>query len=104
MFAAILFVALNARAETSASRLLTELKAKREALPSLHQEFEVSQTSKTVHDSQSLKREIVLDMCQEKWLENTFLVSNFAGIPSKDMILSNGRGHPSLDTLLQDIR
>src|SRR6266850_2606568 len=62
-----LFVALNAGTPTAASTLWTELKAKRESLPSVHQEFDVSHTSKTVHASQSSKRQIVLDMSPGQW-------------------------------------
>src|SRR5882762_8830287 len=66
-----LFVALNAGTPTPASTLWTELKAKRESLPSVHQEFEVSHTSKSVHASQSSKRQIVLDMSPGQWREKS---------------------------------
>ena len=66
-----LFVALNAGTPTAASALWTELKAKRERLPGVHQEFEVSQTSKTVRDSQSSKRQIILDMSPGQWREKS---------------------------------
>ena len=51
-----------AAAETPASKLWIELKAKRENLPGAHQEFEASQTFKTSRGSQSLKRELVIDL------------------------------------------
>jgi thiol-disulfide isomerase/thioredoxin len=66
-----LFVALQAGAETPASRVWTELKAKRERLPSFHQEFEVSGTSKSANASQSSKRQIVLDVSQGQWRERS---------------------------------
>src|SRR5260370_38316878 len=67
----ILFVALEAVAQTSAAKLWTELKVKREALPHLHQEFEVSQTYKTTHGNQSFVRQVVLDMSHGKWREKS---------------------------------
>jgi hypothetical protein len=66
-----LFLALNAGAETPASSLWTELKTKREKLPSLHQEFEITQTYKTATISQSSKRQIVLDMSHGQWREQS---------------------------------
>jgi thiol-disulfide isomerase/thioredoxin len=51
--------------------LWTELKAKRERLPSLHQEFDVSQTFKAVSGNQSSQWQIVLDMSQGKWREES---------------------------------
>lgn len=67
----ILFAALETGAQTPASGLWTELQTKREKLPSLHQEFEVSQTYKTAHGSQSSKRQLVLDMSQGRWRERS---------------------------------
>jgi thiol-disulfide isomerase/thioredoxin len=66
-----LFLALNAIAEVPASSLWTELKMKRERLPSFHQEFEITQTSKTATNSQSSKRQIILDMSQGQWREKS---------------------------------
>jgi thiol-disulfide isomerase/thioredoxin len=68
---AFLLVALNAGAETSASQLWTELEAKREKLPGVHQEFEVSQTLKLASRSQSSKWQIVLDMSPGQWREKS---------------------------------
>src|SRR5258708_29394458 len=64
-------VARQAGAQTPASTLWTELKAKREGLLSLHQEFDVSQTFKTASGEQSLKRQIILDMSQGQWREKS---------------------------------
>jgi thiol-disulfide isomerase/thioredoxin len=66
---AILFAALSAGAENPASALWNELKAKREKLASLHQEFNVSQTSRTSSSSQAVQRRILLDMAPGQWRE-----------------------------------
>jgi hypothetical protein len=56
--------------ENPTSKLWTDLKAKRADLPGGHQEFEVTQASKTASGaSQASKRQIVLDMFQGKWRE-----------------------------------
>jgi thiol-disulfide isomerase/thioredoxin len=67
----LLFLASNANGQSSASNLWTELKAKREALPSLHQEFELIRTFKTARATQGSHSEIVLDMSQNKWRERS---------------------------------
>jgi thiol-disulfide isomerase/thioredoxin len=67
----VLCVASNANGQASASNLWTELKAKRDALPSLHQEFELSRTFKTARATQGSHSEIVLDMSQKKWRERS---------------------------------
>jgi len=67
----MLLVALNAGGQTPASGLWTEFKAKREKLPSLHQEFDVSRTFKAVSGDQSSKRQIVLDMSHGQWREKS---------------------------------
>lgn len=59
------------RAESPASSLWTELKAKRDKLPGFHQEFEIAQTFKAPGHSQSSKRQIVLDMAHEQWRETS---------------------------------
>lgn len=66
-----MLVALNASGETLKSKLWTELKAKREMLPGLHQEFEVSQSFKTARATQGSHREIVIDMSAGKWRERS---------------------------------
>ena len=68
LLGAILLV-VNANAQTPAGTLWNDLKAKREALPGLHQEFELSQTIKTSTNSQNQKEDITLDMSHEKWRE-----------------------------------
>jgi thiol-disulfide isomerase/thioredoxin len=67
----ILFAALAAAAETPASKLWVELKAKRDNLPSLYQEFEVSRTFKTSRDTQAAQWKIVLDMSHGQWREKS---------------------------------
>jgi thiol-disulfide isomerase/thioredoxin len=51
--------------------LWAELKAKREMLPGLHQEFEVTQSYKTGLGNQESHRKIVLDLSQNRWRERT---------------------------------
>ena len=63
--------ALLPAAESPASKLWSDLKARREKLPGLHQEFDVSQITKGAHGSQSFKRQIVLDMSQGRWRERS---------------------------------
>jgi hypothetical protein len=67
----VIFIALNASGQTPANKLWTELKTKRETLPGLHQEFEVTQTFKTIRGIQSSHREVVLDMSADKWRERS---------------------------------
>lgn len=66
---AALSLALNVVAETAASRIWADLKAKRESLPSAHQEFAVSRTYKTASHSQSSKQQLILDMAPGRWRE-----------------------------------
>jgi thiol-disulfide isomerase/thioredoxin len=68
---AILFAALSAGAENPASALWNDLKAKREKLASLHQEFDVSETSKTSRSSRTAGRQVVVDMSQGRWRETS---------------------------------
>jgi thiol-disulfide isomerase/thioredoxin len=67
-----MFMVLNARGETAASREWIELKTKRLALSALHQEFQVKQTLKTARSSQDVHREIILDISEKKWRERSF--------------------------------
>src|SRR5258708_2242073 len=67
----ILFVGLTANGQTPSAKLWTETKTKRDALPSLHQEFDVSQTYKTTYGNQSSHRQIIVDISQDKWRERT---------------------------------
>jgi hypothetical protein len=64
-----MLIALNASGQTPTSKLWTELKAKREMLPGLHQEFEVTQSSQTSRSTRGSQRKIVLDLSQNKWRE-----------------------------------
>ena len=68
---AILCAALGASAETPASNLWSDLKTKREKLPSLHQEFDVSHTYKTAHGNQASERRVVIDVSQGQWREKS---------------------------------
>jgi thiol-disulfide isomerase/thioredoxin len=68
---ALMFTTLTASGQVPASRSWTDLKAKREGLPGLHQEFEVTQTFKTMRSSQGSKREIIIDIMQNKWREGS---------------------------------
>jgi len=68
---AILLCAAAIHAQTPAARLWDELKEKRTALPSLHQEFEVSRTFKLANSEQSSKVQLVLDMSRGQWREKT---------------------------------
>ena len=61
---------LNAAEDSAAGKIWAELKAKREALPGFHQEFEVTRTSKRAQgDPQSAKHRIILDMSKGQWRE-----------------------------------
>jgi thiol-disulfide isomerase/thioredoxin len=66
-----LFAALSVSAQTPASILWSELKAKRESLPSLHQEFDFSRTYRSASGNQASKQQIVLDMAQGQWRERS---------------------------------
>ena len=60
-----------AAAANPTSTFWTELKAKRDALPSVHQEFEVTRTFKTSHGTQALKRDLIIDVAREQWRERS---------------------------------
>jgi thiol-disulfide isomerase/thioredoxin len=64
-------LALYAANETPASKIWIELKAKREKLASVHQEFEVVRTSRLATGNQSSKTEIILDMASVQWREKS---------------------------------
>ncbi len=66
---AILFCACAAGAQTPAAKLWNELKEKREALPGMHQEFEVSHLYKFASGDRSSKQQMVLDMSHGQWRE-----------------------------------
>src|SRR5690349_19653910 len=67
---------LRALADTPAGVLWTDLEAKRNALPSLHQEFEVSSTQDNGHDRQSRKWAVSVDMSRGLWRQA--MVSGFS--------------------------
>jgi thiol-disulfide isomerase/thioredoxin len=67
----ILFITLNAGTPSPAGALWNDLKAKRESLPSVHQEFEVTHISNTVRDTRSSKHQIILDMSPGHWRERS---------------------------------
>jgi len=71
----ILFVTFHAEAETPASKLWVELKAKRDNLPALYQEFEVSRTFKTPSDTQASQWKTILDMSHGQWREKSIMGS-----------------------------
>ena len=64
-----ILLAAVTRAETPASALWGDLKAKRDKLPGFHQEFDVSRTYITSHGDQSSKYQIVVDASQGRWRE-----------------------------------
>jgi thiol-disulfide isomerase/thioredoxin len=68
---AILCGALEAGAETPASNLWSDLKSKREKLGALHQEFDVSQTTKISGGTRSSQRQTVIDIFQGQWREKS---------------------------------
>ena len=67
----VLFLASNASGQSSANNLWTDLKAKRDALPGLHQEFDIARTFKSAQATQGSHSEMVLDMSQKKWRERS---------------------------------
>src|ERR1035438_3599402 len=72
LFLFIVFLStLVAHAETPAGALWGELKAKREKLPGVHQEYEVTRTLKTAKGSQSSTGQLVIDMSQGRWRESS---------------------------------
>jgi thiol-disulfide isomerase/thioredoxin len=72
---ATLFLTLYVRAESPASNLWNDLKTKREKLPGLHQEFDVSQTFNTAHGAQSSKWQTIIDAAGQQWREKSVMGS-----------------------------
>lgn len=67
-----ILISLSAYGQTSTNKLWSEFKAKREMLPGLHQEFDVTQSYKTQRGIQSMThRKIVVDLSQNKWREQS---------------------------------
>jgi thiol-disulfide isomerase/thioredoxin len=68
----LLFFSLTAAAaESPVAKLWDGLKAKREALAEVHQEFDVSQTYRLQSGNQSVKRQVVLDMSGPRWRQKS---------------------------------
>lgn len=67
----VVLIVSSASGQEPASKLWTDLKAKREMLPGLHQEFEVSRTSSTHSLSRSFQERIVIDVADKKWRERS---------------------------------
>jgi thiol-disulfide isomerase/thioredoxin len=55
--------------DAPAAKLWADLQSKREALPSLHQEFEVTRTFKTAQNTQSSTWTVTLDIAPHQWRE-----------------------------------
>jgi len=66
-----LLLAMSAKAQTSAHTVWDELRTKREQLPSLHQEFDVSQTYRSASSTQASKRQVLIDMAGGQWRERS---------------------------------
>jgi len=66
-----LLATMCVNAQSPAGSLWSDLKAKREQLPSFHQEFDVTQTYKTTTSSQASKRQIAVDVSHDQWREKT---------------------------------
>jgi thiol-disulfide isomerase/thioredoxin len=100
---AILCAALDAGAETPATGLLSDLKTKRERLGALHQEFDVSQTSKTLHSMQSSQRQTVIDISQGRWREKSVSGSgtHVKIFDGKDLFEMEDQGDEYVRTKLQ---
>jgi hypothetical protein len=67
--------AVHVAAQPPAGALWEELRAKREKLSSLHQEFDFSQTNSTAIGTEPVKRKFVVDMSQRQWREMTMTAS-----------------------------
>jgi thiol-disulfide isomerase/thioredoxin len=67
----VLPFAASAYGEVPATALLTELTAKRDKLPGVHQEFDVSRTQRTASHSQNSKSQLVVDISQRLWREKS---------------------------------
>jgi hypothetical protein len=68
---ASLFRGGQVQAQTAPATLWAELKAKRERLPGIYQEFTVTRTFKSAHGAQSMKSQAVLELSQDKWREKS---------------------------------
>ncbi|MBZ5642129.1 MAG: TlpA family protein disulfide reductase [Acidobacteriia bacterium] len=68
---ALMLVASNAAAQAPSGNLWNDLKAKREMLAGLHQEFDVTQSYTSSHGTQESRRKLVVDISQDKWRERS---------------------------------
>ena len=69
--ATLLVAAITSNAESPAGQLWEELKAKRDKLGGLHQEFDITQETKTMTGVKAAKRQLVLDVTGRKWREKS---------------------------------
>jgi thiol-disulfide isomerase/thioredoxin len=67
----LMLIASNAAAQGASPNIWADLKSKREALPGLHQEFEVTQSYVTSHGTQESRRKLIVDISGNKWRERT---------------------------------
>jgi hypothetical protein len=68
---AVIAIVSDASAQQSASKLLNDLKSKRETLSGLHQEFESTQTFTSTHGTQTSRRQIIIDLSGKDWRERS---------------------------------
>ena len=68
---AAVFLCAAPAASSPAATLWNELRQKREALTSLHQEFEVSSETKTATSTQASKRSLLIDTSHSQWREKS---------------------------------
>ncbi len=69
-FIGILIIATNAGAQTPVAKTWLDLKAKRDMLVSLHQEFSVAHNFTLAHSYQGSIRNVGMDLSQGKWREH----------------------------------
>jgi thiol-disulfide isomerase/thioredoxin len=67
---ALIAIVSDASAQQSASKLLNDLKSKRETLSGIHQEFESTQTFTSTHGTQTSRRQII-DLSGKNWRERS---------------------------------
>lgn len=81
-------------AGSAASEAWDSLKTKRDALAGVHQEFRITQVSKTARSSQAQKRELAIDMAGGEWRRKSIGGSgNFIRIfDRKDLFLTEEGG------------
>jgi thiol-disulfide isomerase/thioredoxin len=87
-------VSLRAMAAASPGAELWEgLKQKRASLPGVHQEFRISQESRTTKSTQASKRELVIDMAGARWRERSITGSGeFIKISDGENVFSMEEG------------